>query len=36
VACNDRYDQITNHGRNLDSEAEAADREPAGGKPASC
>jgi hypothetical protein len=41
VACNDRYDQITNHGRNPGSQAdaaaqaEAADPEPAGGKPAS-
>jgi hypothetical protein len=39
VACNDRYDQITNHGRNPGSQADAAtqaenaDPEPAGGKP---
>jgi len=46
VACNDRYDKITNHGQNPGSQADAAaqaeaadpepaDPEPAGGKPAS-
>jgi hypothetical protein len=39
VACNDRCDQLTNHGRNPGSQADAAaktesdDPEPAGGKP---
>jgi hypothetical protein len=41
VACNDRYDKITDHSRNPGSQAEAAskaesaDPEPPGGKPAS-